>query len=174
MKKLLVISSLVVSMSVIAPVHAELFSSGAATAGAAEVAAEGAAIAIGAGAATAVTAGVAAGFGTAVVMNERLFTSSNLCTANQKSCKAAQVGTYTGAGLGSAGVLAAMATCGADIAGLTALGGTIGGGLLTGIATVVIAPVAIAAAGGYAAYYWWPTSWNFGGSDAAPAAPAAP
>ena len=155
MKKLLAVSSLVVSMSVITPVYAETFSASATAAGgAAEVAAEGAAVAIGAGAATAGTAGVAAGVVTAKVMNERLFT--NCPAENQAACDAAQVGTWTGAGVGSAGVLAIVATCGADAAGLAALGATVGGGLLTGIATVVIAPVAVAAAGGYAAYYWWP------------------
>ncbi len=156
MKKSLMIGAVLLSLSsmnsyAVEPVTTTIAATAAAkaaTAGAATTAAI-----LGAGAATALTGGVgiAGGFGTAKVMNDELFSECQ----NQKACDAAKIGTYSGAGIGTAGVIATVAMTGASTAGLATIGSVIGGGAIVGTVAVIAAPIVAAAAIGGATYWWF-------------------
>jgi hypothetical protein len=174
MKKLLIISSLALSMSYMSSSYAVDPVTAGVAAGAAEVAVESAAIAAGAGgaakaavlvgAASAATAvgttavGIGAGYGTAKLMNDQLFTEG--CEGKEEACKNAKIGTYTGATLGTLGVLSAVAMEGISTAGLATIGSAIGGGAIAGAATLVAAPIIAAAAVGGATYWWFARDTN--------------
>ncbi len=173
MKKWLILSSLILSWSYMNSANAiDPVTTGVAAGVAAKAAIEGtaaaaAAGAVGVGVAAAVAspvAGIAGGFGAAKVMNDQFFTE---CEDNKKAaCDAAQMGTYTGAGVGTVGVLGAVAAAGASSAGLATIGSAIGGGAIAGAATLVAAPIVAAAAIG-GATYWWFTRDN--GDETSPA-----
>ena len=163
MKKFLIISSLALSVSYMSSSYAvEPVTVGAvAGGGAAEVAAgvsaaEAVAIVGAAGAVSAVGtagAGILGGVGTAVVMNDKLFATDNEnCTGKEKACENAKIGTWTGAALGTLGVVSALAIEGVSAAGLASIGSIIGGGAVIGGATLVAAPIIAAAAVGGATY----------------------
>jgi hypothetical protein len=164
MKKCTILSSLILSLSLMNSAHAvDPITTGVAAGAAAKVAAEGAAVAtaagvVGAGAAAAIAspvAGIAGGFGAAKVMNDQFFTECEENEKAQKACTAARAGTYTGAGLGTVGVLGAATAAGFSSAGLATIGGAIGGGAIAGAATLVAAPIVAAAAIGGATYWWF-------------------
>ncbi len=144
MKKLLIASSLMLSMSYASSSYA----AEPATIGAAAVA-ESAAVAT---AVTVGTIGVAAiaGVATAELMNHYVFNGCN----NEGACDAGAEGTYTGAIFGTGGSLGALVAVGSGMSGLTAIGSSIGGGAVTGLCLLVAAPVVTAAVFG-AAYYSW-------------------
>ena len=100
---------------------------------------------------SAVLVGIAAGAGTAYLVNEHRF-ADEICEYKE-ACKTARIGSYTGAGISAAGVLATVAVTGADMAGLAAIGGAVGSGALAGAATLVAAPIIVTAAVGYGAYW---------------------
>ncbi len=158
MKKWLIAGSLVLSMSYVNSAYAvDPVTTGTTTGGAVAMAdgAAGTAAILGAGAATAIgstVVGVGAGFATAEIMNNELFAN---CPTNQTACDAAKVGTYSGAGIGTLGVLGTLAAVGADTAGLAAIGGAVGGGVAMGVTTLVAAPIVAAAVVGYATYWWY-------------------
>jgi hypothetical protein len=156
MKKSLMIGAVLISLSSMNSSYAVEPVSTAVAAGAAAKAAiaTSATTIIGAGTATALTgggAGIVAGFGTAKVMNDKVFSECQ----NQKACDAAKVGTYTGASVGTAGVIATVAMTGASTAGLATIGSIIGGGAVVGAATLIAAPIIAAAAIGGATYWWF-------------------
>jgi len=168
MKKLLVASTIALSMSFATSSHAldPVTTAGAAASGAAEAAtgamgAAGAAVggaagaAVGAAAAAGIAVGVVggagvAGYGTAELMNKSLLDGCK----NKTACEKAKEGTYTGAALGTGGVIGALAVAGADVAGLAAIGGAVGGGAIAGAVTLIAAPVVAAAVVG-GVMYWW-------------------
>ncbi len=96
-------------------------------------------------------AGGAAGFGTAKLMNDYLYSDCQ----NQNACEAAKVGTLAGAATGTAGIVATVAAVGADAMGLATIGATVGGGMAAGAAVLVAAPVVAAVAIGGATYWWF-------------------
>ena len=164
MKKLLVASTIALSMSFATSSHAlDPVTAGAAAAGGVADAAVGAGAAVsgaagaavGAAAAAGIAVGVVggagvAGYGTAELMNNNLL---NGCK-NIKACDKAKEGTYTGAALGTGGVIGALAVAGADVAGLAAIGSVVGGGAIAGAVTLVAAPIVAAAVVG-GVMYWW-------------------
>lgn len=178
MKKWLVVGGLVVSMSCINSTYAvDPVTTGIAAGAAAKIAAEGTAIGAavaGAGVTSAVASpliGVAGGVGTAYVMNDKLFSECE--EIDQNACKKARIGTYAGAGLGTAGALGAIGLAGANTAGLAAIGSAVGGGAIAGAAALVAAPIVAAAAiGGLA--YWWYAGNNEPDTPATPAPAEAP
>lgn len=98
--------------------------------------------------------GGAGGAGAADLMNEYLYDGET------EADKAAQVGTYIGAGLGTVGGIAAVSTAGTAglsaagiTSGLAGIGAAVGGGMVAGTAMVVAAPIAAAAVLG-AGFYW--------------------
>jgi len=94
--------------------------------------------------------GGAAGFGTAKLMNDHILSDCQ----NPKACDAAKVGTYAGATIGTAGIVATVAVVGINATGLATIGAAIGGGMAAGVTALVAAPiVAVIAVGG--ATYWW-------------------
>ena len=90
------------------------------------------------------------GSGAANLMNKYVF------DGNTKADKAARVGTYTGAAVGTAGSIGALAVAGAGPAGLSAIGGVVGGSMVAGAITVLAAPIVVTAVFGGAVYsvYW--------------------
>ncbi len=160
MKKSLMIGAVLLSLSsmnssyAVEPVSTTTAVVAGAAAKAATAAGTTAATVLGTGAATALAGGgvgIAAGFGTAKVMNDQVFSECQ----NQKACDAAKIGTYSGAAVGTAGVIATMAMTGASTAGLATIGGAIGGGAIVGAAAIVAAPIVAAAAIGGATYWWF-------------------
>ncbi|MBB1125603.1 hypothetical protein [Thiospirillum jenense] len=124
----------------------------------AETTAVGATIATGSGAtimhtlATAggpVTLAGATAVSSAKLMNDALYSDC----ADQAACDAAQVGTYGGAAVGTAGSAVAVAVAGAGPAGLATIGSVVGGGMAAGVGVLVAAPVVAAAAVGGLAYW---------------------
>ncbi len=151
MKKWLAIGSLVVSMSYVGSSFAiEPVSSSEMTVGAAIAAG------VGTVAASSVVVGAAGGVGTAYYINDKMFTN---CSDGQEACDAAQLGTYTGAGLGTLWGVACLAAEGANLVGLASIGSMVGGGVAAGAVTVVAAPIIAAAAIG-GATYWVVKDWN--------------
>ena len=172
MKKLLVASTIALSMSfatsshALDPATAGTVAGGAITQMSASGTAVGSAIggaiggavgsAVGAGVVAGVAVGVvggagAAGYGTAVLIEDKLLDGCQDKTA----CEKAKVGLYHGVTLGTGGVVGALAVAGADVAGLTAIGGAIGGGAIVGTGMLIAAPIVAAAALGGAAYWWY-------------------
>jgi len=154
MKKLLIASTIALSMSFATSSHAlDPVTTGAVAGGAAE-AATGAAVgaaAAAAGIAVGVVAGAgAAGYGTAKLMDKTLL---NEC-ANATACDQARYGAYHGVALGTGGVIGALAVVGADVAGLAAIGGAVGGGAIVGAGVLVAVPIVAAAALGGVVYWW--------------------
>lgn len=159
MKKLLIVGSLMFSLSCLNPAHAvDPVTTGIAAAGAAKAASGAAAAAatvVGAGTATAIgtpVVGILGGFGAAVAINEYRFDN---CQQDKKACEAAKIGTYTGAGVGTAGVLTAVAIAGPNLLGLASIGSAVGGGVIAGAATLIAAPIIAAAAAGYGTYWYF-------------------
>ncbi|MFK5971367.1 MAG: hypothetical protein QM487_14795 [Candidatus Marithrix sp.] len=151
MKKWLAVGSLVVSMSYVGSSYAvEPVSSSEMTIGAAIAAG------VGTVAASAVVVGAAGGVGTAYYMNDKMFTN---CSDEQNACDVAQLGTYTGAGLGTIWGIACLAAEGANLVGLASIGSMVGGGVAAGAATVVAAPIIAAVAIG-GATYWVVKDWD--------------
>ncbi|MCK5718975.1 MAG: hypothetical protein KAH84_03375 [Thiomargarita sp.] len=161
MKKLLVIGTLAISMSYMTSSYAEpataSVAAGSAVVAEGVMAAEGAAMIAGATAAGMAAAiaspvvGAGLGAATAKVMNDKIFTD---CENQQKACDAAQIGTYTGAGVGTLAAIGAVVMEGLSTAGLVSIGSVVGGGALAGAATLVAAPIVLAVAGGGLAYLW--------------------
>jgi len=172
MKKLLVASTIALSMSfatsshALDPVTTGAVATGAVEASAAAGTAVGSAIggavggavgtAVGVVAATGIAATVvggagAAGYGTAELMNNNLLKGCK----NRNACEKAKEGTYTGAALGTGGVIGAFAVAGVDTVGLAAIGSTVGGGAIAGIGVLIVAPIVAAAALGGAVYWWY-------------------
>lgn len=89
------------------------------------------------------------GVGAAHLMNKYLYSDCK----NQTACDAAQVGTYTGAAVGTAASVGALAVAGAGPVGLATIGATIGGGMAAGATAVVAAPIVAAAAIGGLVYW---------------------
>ncbi len=99
---------------------------------------------------TSTLVGGAAGFGTAKLMNDHLFSDCQ----NPKACDAAKVGTYAGASIGTTGIVLMVATVGLNATGLASIGAAVGGGMAAGAAVLVATPVvATITVGG--AIYWW-------------------
>lgn len=164
MKKLLVASTIALSMSFATSSHAlDPVTAGAAAAGAeAAGAAAGAAVGGAAGAAVGAvtTAGIAAGvvvgaagagYVTSELMNKYAFKGEASCSG----CEPAQTATQIGAALGTGGVIGALAVAGADVAGLAAIGGAVGGGAIVGAGVLVAAPIVAAAVLGGAVYWYF-------------------
>ncbi len=95
--------------------------------------------------------GGAAGFGTAAVMNNTVYSDCQ----NQEACENAKVATYAGAAVGTVGTLATVAMVGANGMGLATIGATIGGGMAAGATMLVTAPIVAAVAAGGATYWWF-------------------
>ncbi len=95
--------------------------------------------------------GGAAGFGTAAVMNNTVYSSCQ----NHEACENAKVATYAGAAVGTVGTVATVAMVGANAMGLATIGATIGGGMAVGATMLVAAPIVAAAAAGGATYWWF-------------------
>ncbi len=95
--------------------------------------------------------GGAAGFGTAAVMNNTVYSDCQ----NQEACENAKVATYAGAAVGTVGTLATVAMVGANGMGLASIGATIGGGMAAGATMLVAAPIVAAVAAGGATYWWF-------------------
>jgi hypothetical protein len=106
---------------------------------------------IGVGAVTAGTAlvGSSGGLGAASLLNRHLFNSDS------PGDKAAQVGTYSGAVLGTIGSMVTLVSYGAGASGITAIGSTIGGGMAVGAIGLIAAPVATTIGIGSLTYWWF-------------------
>jgi len=89
------------------------------------------------------------GVGAAHLMNKHLYSDCK----DQKACDAAQFGTYTGAAVGTAASVGALAVAGAGPVGLASIGATVGGGMAAGATAVVAAPVVAAVAIGGLVYW---------------------
>jgi hypothetical protein len=166
MNKLLVASTIALSMSFATSSHALDPVTAGAVAGGAEVAAgvaaAGAAVggaagaAVGAVTAAGIAVGVVAGAGaagyvTSELMNDYAFKGDTSCSG----CEPAQTATQIGAALGTGGAIGALAVAGADVAGLAAIGGAVGGGAIAGVGVLVAAPIVAAVAIGGVVYYWY-------------------
>jgi len=88
---------------------------------------------------------------------ERLKPKKSDCK-DQKACDDAQIGTYTGAAVGTAASVVALAGAGAGPVGLATIGATVGGGMAAGATAVVAAPVVAAVAIG-GLVYWVSNYW---------------
>ena len=157
MKKILVVSGLVLSISTLNTAYAiEPVSTGVAVVTAieaAEVATAATMGIVGIGVTTAITGtgiGILGGAGTAVVMNRHLFSSDEKrCQTHPKACEKAKVGTWTGAGLGTVGVVGTVAVISATSAtGLATIG-------VAGAAALVATPILAAVAIGGGTYWWF-------------------
>ncbi len=95
--------------------------------------------------------GGAAGFGTAAVMNNTVYSGCQ----NKEACENAKVATYAGAAVGTVGTVVTVAMVGANGMGLATIGATIGGGMATGATILVAAPIVAAVAAGGATYWWF-------------------
>jgi len=95
--------------------------------------------------------GGAAGFGTAAVMNNTVYSGCQ----NQEACENAKVATYAGAAVGTVGTVATVAMVGANAMGLASIGATVGGGIAAGATMLIAAPIVAAAAAGGATYWWF-------------------
>jgi hypothetical protein len=84
-----------------------------------------------------------AGVGAASVLNDTIFDES----------EEAQIGTYTGAAVGTAGSLGALAIAGAGPSGLAAIGSLVGGGMAAGAVGLIAAPIVGAVLVGAATYF---------------------
>ncbi len=87
------------------------------------------------------------GLGAASLMNRYLYTQGT------QADDMAQIGTYTGAVVGTAGSLGTLALVGTGTGELAAIGGLVGGGMAAGAVAVIAAPVVMAAAVGGLAYW---------------------
>ena len=157
MKKILLVSGLVLSISTLNTAYAiEPVSTGVAVVTAieaAEVATAATMGIVGIGVTTAITGtgiGILGGAGTAVVMNRHLFSSDEKrCQTHPKACEKAKVGTWTGAGLGTVGVVGTVAVISATSAtGLATIG-------VAGAAALVATPILAAVAIGGGTYWWF-------------------
>ena len=136
MKKILIISYLLVFMSTITPAYADISKLALAV-----EAAEGMALVAGiAGGAALVR--VATGTSTAQLMNDYKFANCD----DQEACDKAKIGSY------AVGVFATIVTTGAELAGLVTLGGT-----LAGVATLIAVSIVMTVAGGYGTYWVYHT-----------------
>ncbi|WP_199251952.1 hypothetical protein [Aeromonas veronii] len=84
-----------------------------------------------------------AGVGAASVLNDTVFDES----------EEAQIGTYTGAAVGTAGSLGALAIAGAGPTGLATIGSLVGGGMAAGAVGLIAAPIVGAVLVGTATYF---------------------
>jgi hypothetical protein len=98
-----------------------------------------------------VVGGAVAGFGTAKLMNDRIFSDCQ----NPKACDAAKIGTYVGATIGTTGVMITVATIGVNATSLATIGAVVGSGIAAGAAALVAAPIVAAIAVGWATYWWF-------------------
>ena len=142
MKKILLVSGLVLSMSTLNTTYVVPVSSGVTIATSATLGIIGIGI-IGTG------IGILGGAGTAAVMNKDLFSSDEQrCQKHPKACEKAQIGTWTGAGLG-VGVVGTVAVFSATSAtGLAAIG-------VAGTAALLATPIVAAVAIGGGTYWWF-------------------
>ncbi len=85
----------------------------------------------------------------ATLMNNSIYTNCQ----NQVACDAAQNGTYAGAAVGTAASVGTLVASGAGTAGLSAIGGVVGGGMVAGTIAVLAAPIAVTAIVGGAVYW---------------------
>ncbi|WP_181363234.1 hypothetical protein, partial [Aeromonas sp. HMWF015] len=84
-----------------------------------------------------------AGVGAASVLNDTVFDES----------EEAQIGTYTGAAVGTASSLGALAIAGAGPTGLATIGSLVGGGMAAGAVGLIAAPIVGAVLVGTATYF---------------------
>lgn len=111
--------------------------------------------------------GAAPAIAAASLLNDTVLADNpTLGKKERKAMKKGRVGSYVGAGVGTAGSIAAISASGtvaglsgAGItSGLAAIGSTVGGGMAAGVAISTAAPVAAAVALGYGVYKlasWW-------------------
>jgi len=150
MKKLLIASSLVLSMSYVSSSYAETATIGAAVAESTAFSTTTAVVT-----ATAVTVGTialaaGAGYGTVKVMNNIAFSNCR----NDGACDAGAMGTAVGAVFGTGSSFGILMAAGPSMSGLTAIGSSVGGGAVAGACMLIAAPVVTAAVFGTAYYYW--------------------
>ena len=125
-------------------------------------------VALGPGGAVGGIATIAAGpaLATNIVMSTILDDDESLDVQERVSRRAGRVATKVGTGVGAVGAVGAISAAGAVsglsgagiASGLAAMGGTVGGGMLAGVAVSAAAPAAAAAAVGYGVYRlvrWW-------------------
>ena len=92
-----------------------------------------------------------AGFGTAAVMNNTVYSGCQ----NQGACDKAKLGGYAGAALATVATVATVAMVGANAMGLATIGATVGGSLAVGATMLIAAPIVAAVAVGGATYWWF-------------------
>lgn len=107
-------------------------------------------------AAGAATTGLISGIGGATLINNTLLRDDgNLSEGERNARSAGRAGSYAGAAIGAAvtyGAISAAGSAAGISSTLTAIGGTICGGMALGAVTVVAAPAAIAMAAGVTVY----------------------